>query len=138
MKMVLDTGALYHAPLLRVLAEARQREVVPAAIEPVLPAIAHGERLRQLRRDGRPEAPWREHLEMAGVRIEPFDQHIAQRLAERDIPEHHWRKHARDYLIAAHAAGDCVAVTPDKGPAWSGLRVLPPEAATDFVRALLA
>lgn len=103
----------------------------------VLPAVAYAERIRQLRADSLDIERWREGIATAGIAIEPFGEREAERVPAEAGDPALWRKHARDYLVAAHVEGDREVVTSDRGPAWKGIRVLTPARAAEAIRDLL-
>lgn len=138
MKLVLDTAALWHTPLLHALSDACQLGMMEHGdVEAILPAVAYAERLRQLAERGQDLRIWRARLEMMGIRVEPFSESQAEALAHTTVDVTMWKRHARDFLVAAHAAEDRIAVTPDEGPAWEGRRRLTPDAATAELRRML-
>lgn len=137
MKLVLDTSALWHAPLMKALAEARACGIAPETLSALVPAIAYAERVRQLRRDGRDVAVWRENLATAGIEVEPFSQQRAEALPQGAIDDEEWERHARDFLIASHAGEGRLVVTKDRGAAWAGVAARTPEEATRDVQAYL-
>jgi hypothetical protein len=138
-KLVLDANALWHRPLALALAEARDSGAMDrGAVEAVLPAIAYAERVRQLRRDGRDVDLWKEQLRRLGLRIEPFGEGEAERVPVEALDDAAWATHARDLLIAAHAAPDRDVVTSDRGHAWKGVRRMTPDEATAALRDLLS
>lgn len=137
MILILDTDALWHRPLLDALVAANGTGLAPGTLETVLPAVAYAERLRQLQHSARRVRAFREFLQLAAVRVEPFTAEQADRVPWDSIGEDDWTAHARDFLIAAHIEGQRVGVTGDVGPAWRGVPVSPPAEATAAVRALL-
>lgn len=137
MILVLDTAALWSRRLLRALADAHRVGLTrTGAVQAVLPAIALAERLRQLHGRPAPARALRDALAVAGVSVEPFGDAEAARLPPASAEDAMWQRHARDFLIAAHVTGDRVIVTPDEGPAWSGLRRWRPEQAAVAVEDL--
>lgn len=134
MMLVLDTSALWHQPLLEALAAAKARGLMEdGRLAAILPAVAHAERLRQLRGDRRRERDWQVTLGRAGVQVEAFGVTDAERVASWVPDEETWRRHARDYLIAAHVHGDRIGVTEDRGPAWGTLPALTASEAVEAI-----
>jgi len=135
--LVLDTDALWHRPLLDALVEARACGFGTPQLRVVLPVVAFAERVRQLQRDSRPEAPWLAGLQRMGVEVESLDVSLAARMPAGARDDATWRVHARDFLIAAHVRADASGVTSDIGPAWKGIPVMTPPQAAAAVRALM-
>lgn len=131
MKFVLDTSALWHAPLWEALATASGRGLIEdGRLQVILPAVAYAERLRQMRRYGQDVDLWKRSLDALGVEREGFQEMEAERIGASAWTEVEWRRHARDALIAAHVFGDRRAVTADEGAVWAAVDALtPPEAA---------
>lgn len=140
MRLVLDTDALWNPRLVQGLTRAQHVGLMQAGrLDAVLPAVAFAERRRQVQRDRRALAAWLDTLGEAGIRVEPFDAETARNLRRASQDDQLWRRHARDFLIAAHVHGNRIGVTSDRGPAWEGLPVLhPPEAARTVERLLAA
>jgi predicted nucleic acid-binding protein len=93
MRIVIDTGVLFHPETLRSL--ARRREAA------VLPAVAYAERVRQLRQQGRSLQEFNQFLSKFKVIVEPFGPVEAERYASR-LPEEDWQDLIRDAFIAGH------------------------------------
>lgn len=136
MILVLDTGALWHAPLLEALGRAHGMGFVPSSIRAILPAVAYAERRRQLLRDGLSTAAWKAILGTAGIEVAPFGEWHGDHLADESASDAVWGRHARDFLIAAHAGEGRWVVTEEDGPAWSRLDVLRPEQAVALLQRL--
>lgn len=139
MRLVLDTNALWHPPLVDAISEAKTRGLMDdGRLAVILPAIAYAERLRQLRAHARDLGRWREELDDSGVKIEAFGEREAHQLHEAAAEEALWRRHGRDFLIAAHAGVEGEVVTQDQGPAWRGVRTLTPPEAAAAIRDILS
>ena len=96
MRLILDTGVLFHPAALRAIAQYR---------EPIiLPAIAYAERIRQLRAAGRSTADFDTFLSKSNIVVEAFDRGSAQRVPA--IGQELWNKASRDVLIATHVHDD--------------------------------
>jgi predicted nucleic acid-binding protein len=97
MRIILDTGAMFHPEVLRRTLQSK----APV----VLPAVAYAERRRQLRAAGRSLDEFSTLLAAALIDVEPFTRAEADRLPH--MGDEPWRRMARDALIAAHVqAGD--------------------------------
>lgn len=136
MRLVLDTSALFEPALLAALVRARGVGAMErGAVSAVLPAVAYAERIRQLRRDGRDETRWKADLANAGILVEPFGSQEAEAVDAGSWDDAMWRRHARDFLVSAHASSGGRLVTSDGGAAWRAGDVLTPR---DAARAVLA
>lgn len=135
--LVLDTDALHDGRLRTMLTQARAAGIGPETLRVILPAVAHAERLRQIRRARLADQDHLQSLEVMGIEVEPLVREAVESLPASALDDASWRANARDFLIAVHVHGDRVAVTSDRGPAWHGLRVLPPRAAAGVVEALM-
>lgn len=93
MRIVLDTGVLFHPKKLKEL-EASRSEIV-------LPAMAYAERVRQLHEQGRDIAQFDDWLRVSAIIVEPFGIIQARRFAAR-LTAKDWRRMVRDALIAGH------------------------------------
>lgn len=139
MKLVLDTNALWHRPLIEALGEARvQGCFEDGRLEAILPAIAYAERYRQILAAGHDAELWRERLEAVGIRVEAFGQHEADRLDPSAADRTVWERHARDLLVLAHVTGERRAVTADRTGVWRGRPRMDPAEATEAILQILA
>lgn len=93
MRILLDTGVLYHPRALDALVEDPRFSV--------LPAIALAERIRQIRRDGRDPEDLLELLEANRILIESFQKREAF-AGVLMLDDTAWARLARDAMIAAH------------------------------------
>lgn len=138
MILVLDTNALWHAPLLRALSRARERGLHRIGeLEVLLPALVFAERARQVGADEDRLSLFGSLLDDVGARIEPFGREEGGRVANREPNDAIWKEHARDFLIAAHVHSGRVGVTDDRGPGWQEVGTLTPAQAARAVRALV-
>jgi predicted nucleic acid-binding protein len=91
MRIILDTGALFHPEVLRRTLGLG---------EVVLPAVAYAERLRQIVAAGRKPEELARVLRRALIDVEPFGRAQADRIP--GLADSEWRRLARDAMIAAH------------------------------------
>ena len=92
MRLILDTGVLFHPAALRAIAQYS---------EPIiLPAIAYAERIRQLRAAGRSTADFDALLVSSKIVVEAFDRESARRVPA--LGQDLWNRASRDALIATH------------------------------------
>lgn len=139
MKLVLDTSAFWHAPLVSaILLAAKVDATRDGRLEVILPAVAYVERRRQLLRGGQDAQLWRERLDANAVKIEPFGVAEAERVDRQTADDAWWRAHGRDAFIAAHVTQGRTAVTSDAGPVWSSVARLSPDDAAEAILALVA
>lgn len=92
MRVILDTGALFH-PAVIYRARDERRALV-------LPAVAYAERRRQLLTAGRRFEEYDRLLDEARIEVEPFTRTEADRIP--GLPNAAWGRLARDAMIAAH------------------------------------
>ena len=140
MKLVLDTSALWHRPLLDALGDARlQGAFDDGRLVAILPAVAYAERLRQLARDDRDIGTWRERLDEIGIVVEAFGEEQAGRLPPEARDDHLWDEHARDMMIASHVKDSSwEAISANGGVAWQGVGRMTPDAAAQAIRDILS
>lgn len=139
MKLVLDTNALWHRPLMEALGVAKvQGCLEDGRIEAILPAVAYAERYRQVMAAGHDVDVWRERLEDVGIRVEAFGQQEADRLEATAKDPAVWARHARDLLVMAHVTPGRSAVTAERRGVWRDKPRMDPAEATTAIRVLLA
>lgn len=90
MRLVIDTGVLFHPAALRAIAKYNE--------DIVLPAIAYAERVRQLRAQGRSVDEFASWLEANGIGVEAFGRTQARRIGI--VEKVAWGRIAREAFIA--------------------------------------
>lgn len=94
MRIVLDTGVFYRREALEALATSPHDIIVPV--------VALGERLRQVRRDGGDPLAFRRMLTRAQFEVEALDERAATRYSLTLAVDAEWRKLSHDAFIAGH------------------------------------
>lgn len=105
MRIVVDTGVLGKADVLRIMVE------LPYEI--VVPSVVVAERARQLARDGRRPAELLEALAANDMIVEALDLDRSLRYAPKIHDDERWAHLARDALIAGHVDEESILWTTD-------------------------
>jgi hypothetical protein len=93
MRIVIDTGVLWHPMAMDKIAEQKCKLI--------LPIVAYSERLRQLTIAGRKPRELMILLQALGIEVEPLDMSEVEKYSIR-IPNDSWEELARDSYIAGH------------------------------------
>ena len=94
MRIIVDTGVLWHKDAVEALVESGEALI--------LPAVVFMERAGQVARHGWDTAVFADRLRDTGFEIEPFGEAEAVRFAVHIGEADRWKRLSRDAMIAGH------------------------------------